>query len=134
MKSVLLFLCAGLFLTGCATSTIQSRRQERATSYAALSAEFKTQVSAGQIQRGMTPDAVYIAWGQPAQILQREDPQGRVTTWLYEGGWLEETRYWPRGAHSIPVTDYQPRTYVSAEVNFLNGVVNSWRTLPKPAY
>lgn len=118
-------------LAGCATSSIESRRRERASGYATLNPGFKALVDQGQIRRGMPPDAVYIAWGKPAQVLQQEDEQGPLTIWLYYGGWLEETRYWPRTARQ-PVSDFQSRTYVSAEVVFSNGVVSSWRTLPKP--
>ena len=67
-------------------------------------------------------------------MLQQEDQRGLVVFWLYHGGWLEETRYWPHNYSRMPVTDYQPRTYISAEITFLNGVVDSWRTLPKPTY
>lgn len=126
---------AGLFLIGCATTnTIESRKGERATAYAALSADDKVLVDRGQIRRGMSEDAVFIAWGKPAQILQQEDPQGRATIWLYEGGWLEETRYWAGWRHGHLMHDYQPRTYVRAEIVFVNGVVNSWRTLPQPVH
>ncbi len=93
----------------------------------------KALVDEGQIRRGMTQDAVYIAWGKPSQVLQQEDGRGLVTFWLYHGGWLEETRYWTHHSR-FPITDYQPRTYVSAEITFVNGVVDSWRTLPKPTY
>ncbi len=133
MKRCLLCLLACLLLTGCATSSIESRRRERTESFAALSPEFKILVNEGQIRRGMTQDAVYIAWGKPAQILHREDQQGVVTLWLYHGGWLEETRYWPHYTR-VPLNDYQPRTYVSAEITFVNGVVEAWRTLPQPVY
>ncbi len=133
MKQSLLFLLTILVLTGCATSSIESRRRERSAAYATLSPEMKSQVDQGQIRRGMTPDAVYIAWGKPSQVLQQEDQRGLVIFWLYHGGWLEETRYWPYYGR-MPVTDYQPRTYVSAEITFLNGVVDSWRTLPKPSF
>ena len=126
-------LLSVLLLSGCATSSIESRRNERASSYATLSPEFKTLVDQGQIRRGMTQDAVYIAWGKPAQILQQEDQRGQVTFWLYHGGWIESNRYWTRHSY-YPVTDYEPRTYVSAEITFMNGVVDSWRTLPKPTY
>lgn len=129
-----LFLLLGIWLvTGCATSTIETRRRERAEGYASLSPETKTLVNDGQIRRGMTEDAVYIAWGKPAQILHEEDQRGMVTTWLYHGGWLEETRYWSYHSRT-PLYDYQPRTYVSAEITFVNGAVSSWRTLPKPTY
>lgn len=133
MKHGLLFLLGVWLVTGCATSSIESRRRERADGFAALSPEFKALVNDGQIRSGMTPDAVYIAWGKPAQILQREDQDGVVTVWLYHGGWLEETRYWTYNSRA-PLNDYQPRTYVSAEINFVDGTVQSWRTLPKPTY
>ena len=126
---------AGWLLSGCATTnTIESRKRERATAYAALSTEDKALVDGGQIRRGMNEDVVYIAWGKPAQVLQQEDPQGRATIWLYEGGWLEETRYWAGWRYGRLMHDYQPRTYVRAEIVFVNGVVNSWRTLPQPVY
>ena len=134
VKISFLLLLAGLLLAGCAThTTIQSRKQERAASYGALPTEFQKLVDAGQIQRGMSEDAVYIAWGKPAQVLRQEDVRGAVTIWLYEGGWMEETRWWPRYSHA-PVNEYQPRTYVSAELAFVQGVLESWRTLPQPAY
>ena len=131
MKYLLLSLIASLLLTGCATSTIASRKRERAAAYAALSPEFQTLAADGQIRRGMTEDAVYIAWGKPAQILHQEDAQGLATIWIYEGGWMEETRYWYRN-QSYPQTDYQPRTYVRAEIIFVSGTVDTWRTLPQP--
>ena len=131
-QSLLLFLGIAL-LAGCSTTSIESRRSERLKSYSALSQECKELVNKGQIRRGMTEDAVFIAWGKPAQILQREDQQGLVTLWLYHGGWLEETRYWPHHSRA-PINDYQPRTYVSAEITFVEGLVSSWRTLPQPTY
>ena len=134
VKFSLLLLLIGLILVGCATrSTIQSRKQERAAGYSALTAEFQKLVDTGQIRRAMSEDAVYIAWGRPAQILRQEDARGAVTIWLYEGGWMEETRWWPRYSHA-PVNEYQPRTYVSAELVFVKGTLDSWRTLPQPAY
>lgn len=126
------FLFAILFATGCASSnTIQTRKQERAAAYAGLPSEMKTMVDQGQIKVGMSMDAVYIAWGEPAQVLQGENPGGSATTWLYNGGWIEETRFWARRHLE---TYYQPRTYVRAEVIFVNGMVQEWRTLPQPEY
>lgn len=132
MRRFLTIGLAGLWLAGCAaSSTVGSRRQERAAAYAGLSAEAKGLVDQGRIQVGMSTDAVYIAWGAPAEVLQSEDQSGAATVWVYYGGWMEETRYW---SHRHLLRDYQPRTYVRAEVVFVNGVVKSWRTLPQPAY
>jgi hypothetical protein len=133
VKPGLLLLLAGLLLSGCATSNIESRKRERAASYAALSPEFQGLVADGQIRRGMTEDAVYIAWGKPAQVLQEENETGLATIWIYLGGWMEETRYWYPNRR-FPEHDYQPRTYVRAEIIFVNGLVSSWRTLPQPVY
>ena len=143
VKRVLLLLLPLLFLTGCKTSTIQSRTQERAGAYAALSPEMKADVNAGRIRVGMNPDAVYMAWGKPAQILEGGTEQGQVTTWLYEGGWIQEERYWAyravgtgKGAYAEQylARDYYPRAYISAEVVFEDGAVTRWRTLPRPTY
>ena len=137
VKVLSFILLAGLLATGCATTgkTVESRKKERAAGYAALSQEFKSLVDTGQIRKGMNEDAVYIAWGKPAQVLQQENAQGRATIWLYEGGWLEETRYWtPEWRASRMQYYYQPRAYVRAEIVFVNGNVESWRQLPQPVY
>ena len=137
-----IILVAGLLLAGCATSTVESRKKERVAAYAALPPEVKSFVDNGQIKVGMSEDAVYIAWGPPAEILHSESGNAAESTWLYYGGWMEETRYWTyRQAGSgrdiylerYLDRDYQPRTYVSAEIVFVNGQVNRWRTLPRPA-
>src|SRR5947208_2276670 len=90
------FLLSAALFTGCATSTIQSRKQERAATYANLAPEMKTLVDQGQIKVGMPMDAVYIAWGPPGDILQSENQGGKTTTWLYYGSSLQETRVWGR--------------------------------------
>ena len=137
---------SALILCGCSTpSSIESRRTEKLTAYSALAPEEQALVDQGQIKVGMSADAVYIAWGQPAEVLESEDPQrGRITTWQYHGSWMQESRYWAyretsRGGNDLYlerylVSDYQPRDYVRAEINFQNGRVLNWRTLPRPAY
>jgi hypothetical protein len=118
-----------LTLSGCANSSISSRKQERAAAYASLAPDLMNLVDRGQIKVGMTSDAVYIAWGPPSDIVQSESSSGASTVWLYNGGWMEENRYW---SHRSLIRDYQPRTYVRAEVVFVKGVVTQWRTLPQP--
>jgi hypothetical protein len=139
-------LILAFVLCACSTpSTIESRRGEKQSAYSTLSPEEKTLVDQGQIKMGMSADAVYIAWGKPAEVLESEDPQqGRVTTWRYLGSWMQESRYWAyretRGGgpdlylERYLVSDYQPRDYVRAEIAFKDGRVLSWRTLPQPAY
>ena len=142
MTRLLLIALLGL-LCACSTSTIETRRTEKPAAYNALSPEEKQLVDEGQIKVGMSADAVYIAWGQPAEVLEAEDASGHVTTWRYYGSWMQESRYWAyretrRGGTDLYlerylVSDYQPRDYVRAEINFKDGKVLSWRTLPRPA-
>jgi hypothetical protein len=125
-----MLILAAAFAAGCATSSsLDSRKKERPAAYRALPAEQKQLVDDGKIKIGMSADAVYLAWGHPAEVLESETPQGHVTAWLYHGQWVQEYRYWI-GPHLE--SDYYPRNYVSAEVIFQNGVVTSWRMLPKP--
>lgn len=129
VRTLAIISLLGFLFVGCATSTVSSRKQERAASYAALSAEEQALVDDGRIKVGMSPDAVYISWGPPAEVLEQESAQGHTTIWVFHGQWVEEYRYWiGRRLES----DYHPRSYVRAEIVFQNGVVTSWRTLPRP--
>ncbi len=136
MKILLAIVAAGLLVAGCATTrtTVESRKNERAAAYSALSPEIKELVDRGQIKVGMPEDAVYIAWGAPSQIVRSENQNEAATIWVYRGGYLEETRYWAGWRYPRLEHDYQPRTYVSAEVVFVDGKVRQWRTLPQPTY
>jgi hypothetical protein len=143
MERILWPLLATLVLGGCATSTVEKRKEERAAAYAKLSPEFKTAVDVGELKVGMPIDAVYVAWGKPSQIVRGESSSGATTTWLYYGTQLVEYRYWSYGPYwhgsayycsPYPAYDYYPRSYVRAEVVFQNGLVSSWRTLPRAAY
>ena len=143
MKQALV-LCIWLsLLGGCATSnTVEKRRTERAAAYSALSAEQKAFADNGQIRVGMSMDAVYIAWGKPAQVLESESEHGAVTTWLYEGGWMQESRYWAYRQlgtgrdlylERYLINDYEPRSYIRAQLRFVDGNLKEWQTLPRPA-
>jgi hypothetical protein len=124
-------LLPAVVLSGCASSTIETRKKERAAAYTSLSPEFRGLVDEGKIKVGMNMEAVYIAWGKPSQSLANEDDHGASTVWLYEGGWMQESRYW--APHHV-ANYYQPMAYVRAEIVFVNGLVASWRTLPQPVY
>jgi hypothetical protein len=137
----LLPLVALLVGSGCATSTIEKRKQERYNSYTQLPPEQQSAVDAGQIKVGMNMDAVYIAWGKPAQTLASESSDGPMTTWLYHGTYFEQYRYWSyhsycygyHGYYAAPYFgyDYYPRSYIRAEVLFRDGIVREWRSLPR---
>lgn len=129
---------------GCATkSTVESRKTERAASYATLPPDHRNLVDQGQIAVGMSEDATYIAWGQPAQVLEEGDASGTRTIWLYHGTTSDSYTYWdyyhvphPNGGSYLARTlrrDYDIRDYVSAELVFREGKLESFRTLPRPS-
>ena len=124
-----------LCLAGCATqTTIQSRIQQRSAAYSSFSPDEKKMILEGRIRYGMDTNAVYIAWGKPDEILESGNQRGEFTTWVYRGAFLEETRYWVGRRYPHLEHDYEPRSYVRAEIVFANGKVQSWHTLPQPAY
>jgi hypothetical protein len=144
---LLLLLLATGFLAGCATpqQKMEKRKQEKYTAYASLPADQKAAVDKGQITPGMPMDAAYIAWGKPDQVVTSGSDAGTFVTWLYlnvylqsyfvGGGWgYGGLCYGPYGYYAGPYIDYYPVSYVSAEVVFHDGVVKSWRTLPRPGY
>ena len=133
-----------LLAAGCASpSTVQTRRAERSVAYAALSGEQRALVDQGQIRVGMSEDAVYIAWGQPAQVLRRGDASGEVVTWLYTDTATDAYHYWTYHETSRRdggafldrsfQTDYGFHDYVSASLEFSGGKLVAWRMLPRPA-
>lgn len=140
LKRAPLLLSAILLSSGCASSSLESRKRERGEVYSGLTAEMRHLVDQGQIKVGLPMEAVYIAWGKPARILTRESAQSKELTWLYHGTYYEDRRYWAfrdygfPGYYTSPTLehDYYPRGYVRAEVVFENGLVKEWRTLPQP--
>jgi len=143
VKLAWLVLLGWLVFVGCSTPTVESRKKERPAEYTALPDEQKRLVDKGQIKVGMNSDAVYLAWGPPAEILENETESGHVTSWIYHGQWLEETRFWTYREIARDGTtfleryvdrDYSPRSYIRAEIYFQNGKVTRWGTLPRPPY
>lgn len=122
-------------LAGCATpSTVQTRIQERRAVYHSFSPEVRQMVDEGRLQAGMDADAVYIAWGNPDEIMTSGDRRGEFTIWVYRDVFLEETRYWIGRGCPHPSPEAEPRSCVRAEIVFFNGKLQSWRTLPQPVY
>jgi len=143
LNHVTSFLLLAALAAGCATNTLEKRKQERSSAYDSLSPEARELVDKGQIKIGMLMDAVYIAWGRPSQIITGQSSDGTaLTTWVYHGTTWQEHRYWNyhhyrRGRHGYYTTpildyDYVPQSYVVAEVVFENGVVKSWRNTTQP--
>ncbi|MFZ9682030.1 MAG: hypothetical protein ACO3DQ_02325 [Cephaloticoccus sp.] len=83
---------AGLLLGGCATPlTFTERIKAKAAAYAALNDEQRALVEAGGIATGYTSDQVFIAYGKPSKIQQRDTEDGPIIIWTYK-------RFYPTSA------------------------------------
>jgi hypothetical protein len=120
-----------LILSGCATT--ESRISQHPEMYQRLSSTDQALVSQGQIRRGMTMDAVWLAWGTPEQSIPG-NARGRPTeTWVY-------LRYLTPPSYGAPYYygpfdwSYIPPKfpYPSKGVTFSNGKVVFFRHLPSP--
>jgi hypothetical protein len=72
---------SGLVLSSC--STISSRIDSHRSAFDSLSAQDRALVSEGKIRGGMSPEAVYIAWGQPQQKATGIVHGNSTETWVY---------------------------------------------------
>lgn len=145
MKRILVFLCLGAgigFFTSCVPSTPQYRIQQRPADFEKLTEKQKQLVVRGEIEKGMSRDAVALAWGSPsAQIeglrngerQERWDYNGRqaVTSHNFYGGHAYGDygpyRYSGYRAGFGPEVTYLP--YTKASVWFVKGRVNEWERL-----
>jgi hypothetical protein len=142
MKKLIVISCLGLLMgmvTSCVPSTPQTRIKERPQDYAKLSEKHKDLVSRGEIAKGMTKDAVSLAWGSPAaeieglrngKFSERWDYMGReaVTRNHFFGGYTSGG-YGPYGYSGYragfgPEITYVP--YRKASVWFVGGRVDEW--------
>lgn len=139
---VVVLLGAGCVSAPTDPRQVARRRNERAAAYAALTPEQQALVDQGQLRAGMGEDAVYIAWGRPAQVLRSGDASGETVTWLYEGTTTDDYLSWNyrevvRKDGSAYLDrfldrDINVRSYISAELIFREGRLTHWKMLPKP--
>lgn len=80
-----LFVCmAALSLVACQTATPATRIEANPVMFRALSAEQQLMVQQGRIEKGMTKDAVFLAWGKPATAPMVGEKDGkRFERWVY---------------------------------------------------
>jgi hypothetical protein len=133
-------LMAGFLIASCAPSTPQARIQQNPQLFESLSAEHRSLVENGRISRGMSPDAVQLAWGAPSRTFQGSSAGKDFERWDYSGsrpvhvtsfhgGFGNDWRYGRRGYSSLgwgigPDIAYVP--YHIASVWFSNQRVDSW--------
>ncbi len=148
MKNILFLLTVGLLAVSCVPSTPQARIQQSPAMFAALSAKEKQLVQQGNIAKGLSKNAVFLAWGQPAMRYEGSKTGRPVTRWDYTsvypvyggsyygaygfGGYGHRGRHGHRGypyaAYGFgPEISYVP--YCKASVWFVNNRVDSWERL-----
>ena len=141
MKKILTALFVIPLIASCVPSTPQARIEREPQKFEALGKRHQELVRSGQIASGMSPDAVYLAWGAPAGVFQgarngksseRWDYNSSrpVTTVGFYGGYGYRS-YSPYGQYGGydgygigPDVVYVP--YRSASVWFVENRVDSW--------
>lgn len=83
MKKIVTTLLAGLVFASCAPSTPQARIAKSPEKFAALGSKEQALVQKGEISRGMSPDAVTLAWGFPNQRFEGSKDSKRTERWDY---------------------------------------------------
>jgi hypothetical protein len=122
---------AALILVGCATT--ESRISQNPEMYQHLSARDQALVNQGQIRKGMTMDAVWLAWGTPDQKIPDNMGDRPTETWLY-------VRYQTPPSYGGPYSygpfdwSYIPPKfpYASKGATFSNGRVVFFQYVPPP--
>jgi hypothetical protein len=122
---------AALILVGCATT--ESRISQNPEMYQHLSARDQALVNQGQIRKGMTMDAVWLAWGTPDQKIPDIMGDRPTETWLY-------LRYQTPPSYGGPYSygpfdwSYIPPKfpYASKGATFSNGRVVFFQYVPPP--
>ena len=144
---IFLVLTSGILAlaaAGCQSSGVAQRRAQRPEAYHSLDAATQRLVNKGKIQNGMDTNAVFIAWGPPADAFVVNLPGGgQRLIWNYEGNWVYV--FWRRTPPSGYMADRgtyettrnerwrKPITYVAKSVTFSDGKVIEWKKYDPPA-
>ena len=134
-------LSAALSLASC-VSTPASRIQKNPALFNSLPPSQKTLVESGQIAEGMSPPAVFLAWGDPSAVAEGNLNGKSATRWIYTSlqpvytpppsfwaGPYWGGPYWGPGFYRPYYPYYNDVTYVPVNtgyVLFINGKVQSW--------
>jgi len=147
MKLVLAAALSVLVFASCAPSTPDARIAAQPAMFERLPAKHQNLVRQGQIDKGMTTDAVYLAWGRPNREYEGSENGASTLRWDYAGstpvytnsfyggwgggygyGYGRYGRYaYPYGGYGYgfgPEVTYVP--YRRASVLFKGGRVTSW--------
>lgn len=145
MKKTFPLVFAGvlaLVFASCAPSTPEYRISERPRVFEGLNTKEKALVRNGEISKGMSMDAVALAWGSPSERVDGLRDGKRMERWDYEGtkpvvtnrlfggydtGWYGPYRYSGVGGGFGPEITYIP--YRKSSVRFVGGRVDEWERI-----
>ncbi|MDB6078198.1 MAG: hypothetical protein JWO82_1945 [Akkermansiaceae bacterium] len=86
MKTMIALGGCALLLASCVPTTPQARIAQEPSLYHHLPARHQDLVSRGIIDKGMSPDAVYLAWGKASREYVGTSEKGKSTMrWDYAG-------------------------------------------------
>ncbi len=108
-------VCLALFAAGC--STVDSRIKQNPAAYANLSASEQALVRQGRIDEGMSPEAVYLAWGSPGETARGSVKGRRFEEWRYFVYNQEPVTNLGIGIASVPVATPEGLYFVDRGVD-----------------
>jgi hypothetical protein len=85
MKKILTAVLAACALASCVPSTPQARIDRNPQAFQSLGRKHQDLVKQGLITRGMSPEAVTLAWGDPAQRFEGSKNSRKTERWDYRG-------------------------------------------------
>lgn len=135
---VLIVVFSLFALSSCQLVTPADRISENRLLFRSLPAEQQLMVQQGRICEGMSPEVVYLAWGNPTQPAVKGQKNGRsYEKWVYSTMqpvmvdtpmWMGACRHGWYGGGGVD-TVYVPREV--AYVVFENGKVTEWESRGK---
>lgn len=154
MKVVFFLPFLALLAASCTSSqTPKARIAKNPKIFRALTPEQQSLIEVGKIQNGMTPAAVFLAWGNPDREAEGEKNGNRYEQWIYNslspvvvqstwGGWggrgwgpgwgvrrsgIAGPGWGPWGWNGGMGTNVAYIPSASSWVKFINGKVESWQ-------
>lgn len=133
IRSALIFGITAIAWTFSGCATTGSRISSNPEMFQRLSAADQALVSQGQIRRGMTMDAVWLAWGNPEQKIPGDARGGPGETWVYLRYATPPSYGGPYYYGPFDWTYIPPKfPYPGRAVTFRNNKVAFFRYLPSP--
>lgn len=137
-----LALVPALLVVSSCSTTPQDRIADNPAAYQQLTQAQKVSVSYGKLTKGMSPEAVKLAWGTPDSIVRSGQGGKTMERWVYTkdgysfalgvgggSGWASRNNVSAVGAGvSMPIGSQPLQT--KAVVTFEKGEVESWEGQP----